>query len=42
MKDCKTDVFKSVLDKWLSTIPDEPQIPGYTANWRANQIAFVT
>ena len=35
MKVCKTDVFKNALDKWLSTITDEPQIPGYTANQRA-------
>ena len=34
MKDYKTDIFKNTLDKWRSTIPDEPQIPGYTANQR--------
>ena len=28
MKDYKTDIFKNTLDKWRSTIPDEPQIPG--------------
>ena len=35
MKEFKTDIFKNALDKWLSTIPDEPQILGYTANRRA-------
>ena len=28
-------VFKTVLDKYLSTIPDEPQIQGYTSMRRA-------
>lgn len=27
---CSTDSFKQKLDKWLETIPDEPQIPNYT------------
>ena len=30
------DVFKSNLDKFLSTIPDEPLIPGYTSYRRVN------
>ena len=29
------DSFKRRLDRYLSTIPDEPQIPGYTAQRRA-------
>ena len=33
--DCSTDVFKNRLDNYLSTIADEPQIPGYTAIRRA-------
>lgn len=33
--DCKTETFKKSLDHWLSTIPDEPQIPGYTAMRRS-------
>ena len=33
--DCSVDSFKRRLDKFLSTVPDEPQIPGYTAQRRA-------
>ncbi len=29
------DIFKKKLDKFLSTVPDEPQIPGYTQHRRA-------
>lgn len=32
---CTVDCFKRVLDKYLKTVPDEPQIPGYTAQRRA-------
>ena len=32
---CTTDIFKRKLDKYLSTVPDEPQIQGYTAMRRA-------
>ena len=28
---CSTEVIKRRLDRHLSTVPDEPQIPGYTA-----------
>ena len=28
---CSVDVFKGQLDKFLQTVPDEPQITGYTA-----------
>ena len=27
----KVDIFKRRLDKYMSTIPDEPQVLGYTA-----------
>ena len=33
---CTVDSFKRRLDKYLQTIPDEPQIPGYTAQRRAD------
>ena len=29
------DAFKGALDKFLQSVPDEPQIPGYTAMRRA-------
>jgi hypothetical protein len=32
---CSTDEFKRNLDKYLATVPDEPQVPGYTAFRRA-------
>ena len=32
---CSTEVFKNHLDNYLRNIPDEPQIPGYTAIRRA-------
>lgn len=33
---CSIEVFKSQLDGYLRTIPDEPQITGYTASRRAS------
>ena len=36
MTGCKVDMFKRRLDKYLSTIPDEPQVLGYTAQRRAD------
>ena len=33
---CSVDSFKRRLDHYLLTIPDEPQIPGYTAQRRAD------
>ena len=36
MTGCKVDLFKRRLDKYLSTIPDEPQVLGYTAQRRAD------
>ena len=35
MKNCEKHVFKAALDTYLRTIPDEPQIVGYTASRRA-------
>ena len=31
MEGCKTETFKKALDIWLSFIPDEPLVRGYTA-----------
>ena len=36
MTDGKVDIFKRSLDKYLSTISDEPQVLGYTAQRRAD------
>ena len=36
MTDCKVDIFMRRLDKYRSTIPDESQILGYTAQRRAD------
>ena len=36
MTGCKVDMFKRRLDTYLSTIPDEPQVLGYTAQRRAD------
>ena len=33
---CSVDAFKRKLDRFLRTVPDEPQIPGYTAMRRAD------
>ena len=35
LTNCEKSVFKKKLDKFLKTIPDEPQICGYTAYRRA-------
>ena len=32
---CKVETFKAALNKYLRLVPDEPQIPGYTAQRRA-------
>jgi len=34
--DVSVDKFKNALDKFLCTVPDEPQIPGYTMYRRAD------
>ena len=34
--ECVTDTFKRKLDKYLQTIPDEPQVSGYTSMRRAD------
>lgn len=33
--------FKSELDNFLTTVPDEPLIPGYTAMQRANSNSLI-
>ena len=33
---CSVDTFKKELDNYLKTVPDEPQIAGYTAIRRAD------
>ena len=41
LKNCSVESFKRALDKFLSTVPDEPQIPGYTAMRRADSNSLV-
>ena len=36
MKGCRKETFKSALDKYLCTIPDEPHIQGYVQMRRAD------
>ena len=36
MSGCSADKFKSGLDRFLSTVPDEPPVPGYTARCRTS------
>ena len=36
IKACSKEAFKAVLDKYLKTIPDKPQIPGYVTYRRAD------
>ena len=38
---CSVDAFKNKLDKFLSTVPDEPQIRGYTAMRRAESNSLI-
>ena len=33
---CSVDQFKQTLDRFLCTVPDEPQTPGYTSQRRAD------
>ena len=35
------DTFKRALDKFLNFVPDEPQIPGYTAQRRASSNSLI-
>ena len=35
-QDFSKEKFKNALDKYLKLIPDEPQVPGYTAEMRTN------
>ena len=34
----ETDQFKKELDRWLSGVPDEPEIDGYRARTNSNSI----
>ena len=36
MAGCSLNTFKNSLDKYLATVPDEPQITGYTAMRRTD------
>ena len=38
---CNVETFKSALDLWLSGIPDEPHVPGYTAMRRATTNSII-
>ena len=38
---CSVDCFKRKLDEYLWTVPDEPQIPSYTAQRRADSNSLV-
>ena len=38
---CSVEEFKTELDRFLSNVPDEPQIPGYTAMRRAESNSLV-
>ncbi|XP_076055075.1 uncharacterized protein LOC143033476 isoform X3 [Oratosquilla oratoria] len=37
----KTEVFKRELDKFLSTLPDQPGIPGYAASRPVNSNSII-
>ena len=36
MSGCTVDTMKHKLDKYLATVPDEPQLQGYTAQRQAD------
>ena len=36
LNNCSVDIFKRALDRFLTIVPDEPLIPGYTAMRRAD------
>ena len=38
---CSVETFKRSVDKYLSTVPDEPQIRGYTENRRAETNSLI-
>ena len=38
---CNVETFKHQLDKYLYGVPDEPQIPGYTAQRRADTNSLI-
>ena len=41
MSGVSLDSFKRALDQFLNTVPDEPQIPGYTAYRRADSNSII-
>ena len=41
MTGCSVESFKSQLDKYLRSVPDEPQVPGYTACRRADSNSLI-
>ena len=41
MSDCSKDAFKNCLDNFLRTVPDEPQIAGYTPFKRAESNSII-
>ena len=41
MSECTLEVFKRSLDNFLVTVPDEPQIQGYTAMRRAESNSLI-
>ena len=40
MTNCSTEAFKNSLDRFLSTVPDRPLVPGYAAfsQYRSNSL----
>ena len=41
LNNCSVEIFKRALDRFLTNIPDEPLIPGYTAMRRADSNSLV-
>ena len=41
LNNCSVETFKRALDRFLSNVPDEPLIPGYTAMRRADSNSLV-
>lgn len=41
MSICTTDVFRQNLDRYIATIPDEPQVPEYATHRGASLISLL-
>ena len=41
LNNCSVEIFKRALDRFLTNVPDEPLIPGYTAMRRAESNSLV-